>query len=101
MAIKNQHIENVMNREAVDSPLNRDIIFAGKKTRPSNVLGKTYFDPSSTFGVKWNRELTIKDISTETFNIYHMDEEIHTIIYIIKRLFIEQSSIWRRIEVYI
>lgn len=99
-----QQLERVLNQEAMDSVLFRDVIFPvslNKLSESEADLGTLYFDTSAAFGKKWQqicnhtRELTLKDVSLKTFNPFYSSEEISMITYIIKRLFIEQSQAWK------
>jgi len=87
-----QQISKVFNENAIDSVIHRDIIFPeGPKTNKNPDLGTLYFEPSEeTFG---NGKVSIN--KTVTTEIFHADYEIEQIIFIIKRLFIEQSPVWR------
>lgn len=96
-----QQIEKVFNENAIDAVIHRDIIMPHanlKNEQPE--LGALYFEPSGIFGKKWidvskgSAALSPKDVTLSTFRLYHSDEEISTMIYVIKRLFIEQSTVW-------
>ena len=94
-----QRIEKSLNSNALDAPLHRDVIFPGKEKIPDE-LGTLYFDVSPVFGKKWEaiakhkQSLSLKDVDLSTFYPYYSTEESQTISYIIKRLFIEQSTVW-------
>lgn len=98
-----QQLEKVFNENAIDSVILRNIIMPPEqldyyKTHREE-LGDLYFEPSSVFGMQWKEidsgKKEIKDPSLTTFRIYHSEEEIKLITYIIKRLFIEQSNVFR------
>jgi hypothetical protein len=94
-----QEIDRAFNANAVDAVINRDIIVPpNRKTQKMEAdLGSLYFDVSEVFGKNWRNTDPAKSKTaenTKTFNIYYSDEEIQNIIYCIKRLFIEQSSVW-------
>jgi hypothetical protein len=97
-----QQIEKVFNSNAIDSPLYRNIIFPNVKeaSKMKAELGTLYFDISPIFGKKWEqiadnkKKLTTEDVNLTTFYPYYSWEEVQTISYIIKRLFIEQSTVW-------
>ncbi len=78
-----QKIDLILNKEAIDSPLNSDIIMNNMSKTPS--LGKLYFEPEG---------ISLTKINTTTFDIFYKNEEVNTVLYIIKRLFIEQSPVW-------
>jgi hypothetical protein len=97
-----QQIERVFHANAIDAPLFRDVIFnpalQARKREPE--LGTLYFDVSPVFGKRWidivnhKTEISLKSLDTSTFYPFHSTEEIHKIIYTIKRCFLEQSSVW-------
>ncbi len=78
-----QQIDLILNREAVDSPLNASIISNNMSKTPG--LGKLYFEPEG---------MSLSKITSTTFDIFYSNEEVNTVLYIIKRLFIEQSQVW-------
>jgi hypothetical protein len=80
-----QQINKIFNENAIDNVIHRDIIFpTNTKSEPS--LGMLYFPPSgNSFNIK----------NTSTTEIFHSDSEIQQILFIIKRLFIEQSPTWK------
>ena len=90
-----QRIERELNSNAIDSDIHRDIIMPPelKETYMRNgqivdTIGNLYFEPKNT--VPTNSS----EISTITFSSYrYHEEEIRTIIYIIKRLFMGEP-IW-------
>jgi hypothetical protein len=98
-----QEIDRVFNANAIDAPINRDIIMPPHlSAKQSNVedLGSLYFEPAEVFGKKWHeiaahkRDVQPGDVSDVTFQAFHAQSEIQTIMYIIKRLFVEQSPVW-------
>lgn len=81
-----QDISEIFNSIAVDALINRDIIFpAGNKVVSS--LEDKYFVPGLGFKLTNNPTKT-------SFDIYHRDDEINYITYIIKRLFVEVSRVY-------
>jgi len=101
-----QSIEREYNSTAIDAAINRDINMQPAQLAeyfphivnpdpnaviadpPVGVLGNLYFDP--TFSPNYNLE----DLELSTFTAYkYYEEEIKTISYIIKRLFIQQP-VW-------
>jgi Helicase conserved C-terminal domain len=97
-----QEIDRVLNANAIDAVINRSMIFPPPTSRgpDQNDLGILYFKPTSTFGKQWlaisqdREKIRPSRLDLSTFYPYHADEEINTLIYIIKRLFIEQSPAW-------
>lgn len=94
-----QKLEKILNKNAIDSPINIDINTRSIKDEQYQ-LGMMPYEFSSSFGKKWSSivrgedSLELKDVDVSTFNMFHIDDEISTIKYIIKRLFIEQSQVW-------
>ena len=90
-----QKIEKIFNESAIDAITHRSMIMP---TKTENELGALYFEPNG-FSKKvmdlLNSEIDPKELSLSTFRAFHSDEEIELIIYIIKRLFVEQSAIWK------
>mgnify|MGYP006317252759 CR=1 FL=1 len=81
-----QDISEIFNSIAVDALINRDIIFPAGKSVVSS-LEDRYFVPGLGFKLTNKPEL-------QSFDIYHRDEEINYITYIIKRLFVEVSRVY-------
>lgn len=88
-----QNIEREFNRNAIDADIHRDIImppdlkkeyFPNGRTEPIDTLGNLYFEPATTVP-----EYTANEIDMTTFTAYkYYEEEIRTISYLIKRLFL-------------
>ena len=95
-----QLIEKIFNENSIDAIIHRNIIMPESNETGVDDLGALYFKPSNVFGKKWlnisnyETNLSLKDVSLTTFRLYHSDDEISIILYIIKRLFIEQSPVW-------
>lgn len=95
-----QEIDRVFNANAIDAPINHDIIMPNKSRTNVEDLGSLYFDPSEVFGKKWQeiaagkRDIHPNDVSDTTFQAYHAQDEVQVLMYIIKRLFVEQSPVW-------
>jgi hypothetical protein len=92
-----QELEKILNESATDAVIHRDIIFPPaqeaemKKSPPE--LGTLYFQPSSGVTPSGNfPEGT--SLNNATAEVFHSDHEIEQIIFIIKRMFIEQSPVW-------
>lgn len=93
-----QHIEREFNRNAIDSDIHRDInmppdlrkeYFPGDMSEPVNLIGNLYFEPAIQVP-----NYKLSELNTNTFTTYsYYDEEIRTISFIIKRLFMYQP-IW-------
>jgi superfamily II DNA or RNA helicase len=81
-----QTIEKIIHENAIDSGINYDKI---QKTITDDPLGPLPYKP--TYNPK---HLALSKLSLDTFNIYHSKKEIQLIKIIIKRLFIELSSVW-------
>ena len=82
-----QNIERVLHENAIDSFVRYD------EDRPivqDDPLGALPFKPV----VSYNKEFSITDLNTKTFDIYHSEQEVNLLKLLIKRLFIEISPIW-------
>jgi hypothetical protein len=94
-----QNIEKTLHENAIDSAINRDIIWTKSeqeyynKHKNHKELGSLYFEPNLPKHIL-NKKFTLNELNLETFNAFHSDDEISKIIIIIKRLFIEKSPIW-------
>lgn len=99
-------IDEVFASIAIDAPINRSTVIASRSEKGKNELGVLYYEIDDVFGKKWreisqdSRDVSMSDVSLDTFNMYYSDEEVNTIIYIIKRLFVEQSPIWNYKELW-
>lgn len=87
-----QQINKIFNENAIDSVIHRDIIFPPTINNINFLkephIGNLYFDAPN--------ELAISKITNgSTAEIFHSDKEIEQILFIIKRLFIEQSPVWK------
>jgi African swine fever virus helicase len=87
-----QELEKILNESGIDATIHRDIIFppateAETKKAPAE-LGTLYFQPAQ--GVI----PTGMPLTTITADVFHSDNEIEQILFIIKRMFIEQSPVW-------
>lgn len=84
-----QIIEREINSVAVDAYINRDIIMPPSREKKLSTappeIGDLYFPPHKP------KKMPLDDT---TFKLYHFDEEIDNVSYIIKRLFFEQSRVW-------
>lgn len=85
-----QHIDKLINQIAIDSIINRDIIEPSLlPANETSELGTAYFKIDELY------DFDPRGSDTNTFTIYNNEEEIHKILYIIKRLFIEYSGVWQ------
>jgi hypothetical protein len=85
-----QKIDKLFNIAAIDSYFNRNFV--------QKILSKE----EHSIDPKWfeHPEYELKDIEETTFDIYHTDNQVHHIMYIIKRIFIEYFSIFTFDELY-
>jgi hypothetical protein len=94
-----QNIEKIMHENAVDSFINKDIIWTSEEQRlfksknKEPELGPLYFEPNIPAKIT-NKIFKLNELNLETFNAFHSNDEIDLIIMIIKRLFIEKSPVW-------
>jgi hypothetical protein len=86
-----QEIEKVMHENAIDSFINNDM-HADDTAQIKDALGPLPFKPA--IDKKFDKELSLSQLNLSTFDIYHADREVEFIKVIIKRLFIEMSSVW-------
>jgi hypothetical protein len=96
-----QNIEKVLHENAIDSFINSDIINpTGHKNNSIDEIGDLYFEPNinNLPSVKYQNkklyDIDINSLDISNYNAYYSDEEIDNIKYIIKRFFIEVSSVW-------
>lgn len=83
-----QRIERTFHENAIDAIITRNIIEPGL-TRKNTNLGALWYEPKIQAKV-----FKLRDLNLTTFSIFHASQEIKTIIYIIKRLFISTSLVW-------
>jgi hypothetical protein len=81
-----QKIDKVFNEEAIDN----SITVKNLETHPS--LEMLPLEPKKELIDA--RATRLVDMDKLTFNAFYADEEITTLIYAIKRMFIEQQSVW-------
>ena len=88
-----QEIEKIIHENAIDSYFNYDSVW--KYQDPSNLNGINIlpYEPNVSKNVK--KISNIDDLNLSTFNAYYAKYEVDYIIYIIKRLFIEISPVWK------
>jgi hypothetical protein len=82
-----QKIERVMHETAIDAYFNYDTIWQVSEEDKNFGLGiLPYKKPSG---------LKSQELNLSTFNTFYAKTEVHQIMYMIKRLFIEYSSAWK------
>jgi hypothetical protein len=90
-----QEIEKIINENAIDSIINNKYI---KNVKDDLLM--LPFDPSNSRYPKWTKIIQDKakindsEISDNTFNLFFSSDQFNTIIYIIKRLFVEVSPVF-------
>ena len=93
-----QNIEKTIHENAIDAVINQDIIWPDsdkafyKKNPNHKEIGSLYFEPNVSN--KSNKQFKLNELNLETFNAFHSDDEIYQIMIIIKRLFLEKSTVW-------
>lgn len=85
-----QTIERLFHENAVDSVINYDTVKPGLE---KNNLGDLDFTPSLIKDKK-KTEFTLTELNTKTFEAYYSQYEIDLSTYIIKRGFLETSTVW-------
>ncbi len=100
-----QNIEKVFHENAIDSFINRDIIWspAERKLHRSHKssqgdLGALYFEPNLPKAFSTNKVFKLNELNLQTFNAFYANNEIDDIVVIIKRLFIERSPTWTYVD---
>ncbi len=105
-----QHIDRVMNANAIDANVHRALIMTPSvlkqyfpdgdiKSKPHDIFGNLYFEPQIKIP-----EYDLRDLNLSTFNAYgYGNEEVYMIQYIIKRLFYSQSvfiydDLWEKVK---
>jgi hypothetical protein len=86
-----QSIEKIFHENALDAIINYDIIKPGLE---SGDLGDIQFTPSM-IKEKKDKTFTLSTLNLSTFNAYHTQGEIDLVTYIIKRAFLETSTVWK------
>jgi hypothetical protein len=86
-----QQIEREIHANAVDANINRSLIEPALKDDELGHLRFEPIDPSTDAD-------TI--MSTETFDMFYREREVADIVYIIKRLFMEDSRVWKRDDLF-
>jgi hypothetical protein len=76
-----QEIEKVLHENALDASLNYE-----RNQQVEDPLGSLPYKPA--------KEIHISKLNLSTFDIYYAKQEVEIIKYIIKRLFIEYSTVW-------
>lgn len=87
-----QKIEKIMNSVSIDANIHHDVVMpkSGKDDLVSMV-----FKPSPSIG-----PIQLKDLKLSTFYAFYMEDEIRTIKYVIKRLFIEVQTVWNYVKLW-
>jgi hypothetical protein len=94
-----QNIEKTLHENAVDSFINKDIIWTPEEqklfrsNKKENELGPLYFEPNLPSKIT-NKTFKLNELNLETFSAFHAQDEVNRNIMIIKRLFIEKSPVW-------
>ena len=93
-----QNIEKTLHENAVDSFINKDIIWTPEEQRlfkakkKENELGPLYFEPNLPSIT--DKTFKLSELNLETFNAFHSNDEVELLIMVIKRMFIEKSPVW-------
>jgi hypothetical protein len=98
-----QNIEKTLHENAVDAFINKDIIWSNNERNEYKYhnkkpeLGSLYFEPNIDKKII-NKTFKLNELNLQTFNAFHTNDEIDSIIVIIKRLFLERSPAWTYID---
>jgi hypothetical protein len=88
-----QEIEKIMHETAIDKFFNYDFIWNLNKTQNNNFKLDILKYQKNKENIKYN--FKPDELNLSTFNIFYAKFEIENIIYIIKKLFLEYSRIWK------
>lgn len=88
-----QQISKYIHENAIDAAINTDKSIQNSAGDPLGILP---FNPQTII----RKPISLAQLSKNTFSIYYAKQEINTIKVIIKRLFIELSSIWTYDELF-
>lgn len=83
-----QQIEREIHANAVDANINRKLIEPALK---DDALGHLRFEPVARI-----RPTVTDFVDQSTFDMFYQEREVADIVYIVKRLFMEDSRVWRR-----
>lgn len=86
-----QSIERIFHENALDAIVNYNIVKPGLETAD---LGDLDFTPS-VMTEKKRIMFSLSELNLSTFSAYHAQNEIDLVTYIIKRGFLETSTVWR------
>jgi hypothetical protein len=84
-----QNIEKVIHENAIDSLINFSKM---QREMTDDPLGPLPYKPVDI--EKNKNEMNLSQLNTSTFNLYHAKSEVEIIKLLVKRLFIELSSVW-------
>jgi hypothetical protein len=87
-----QELELILHEVAIDKEINYDIIF-----QPQSELQKKQHYELDILPYKKSitKKYKLEELNLDTFNAYYGQEEINNIRLIIKKIFIEQSPVWK------
>jgi superfamily II DNA or RNA helicase len=86
-----QLIEKIIHENSIDAYFNYDVVWPES---PKVTVNKKYGLSILPYYLKQQKTLTLNEMNLNTFNVYYANYEVKYIIYIIKLLFIETSSVW-------
>lgn len=86
-----QQIEKVIHENAIDSAINYDIVMASE---PDDMGALPYTPNIKNWSEFHNKPIPLQKLNQSTFSIFHAEDEVNNIIFIIKRLFIESSTVY-------
>ncbi len=92
-----QQIERAIHAGALDARINRRLI---EPALVKDAIGHLWFEPmaiaADPSAAADNVDgLALTDLNLSTFNLFHKEREVMDIIYVVKRLFMEWSKVWR------
>lgn len=84
-----QQIEKIFHENALDAVINYETIKSGLQR---DDIGDIAFTPALM--AHKDKSFTMSTLNLSTFNAYHSQDEIDLVTYIIKRAFLETSTVW-------
>jgi hypothetical protein len=87
-----QRLELILHEVAIDKDINYNIIFQPQselQKKQHYELGILPYAPSK------KKKFNMSELNLETFNAYHWQEEVRSIRFILKKIFIEESPVWK------
>lgn len=87
-----QQLELILHEVAIDKEINYNIIF-----QPQSALQRQqYYELDILpYSLSKKKKYKLEDLNLETFNAYYGQDEVNHIRFLLKRIFIEHSPVWK------